>query len=209
MRRIELSLEEALEREKENVISIYSTRKENSKLFPHLPTQKWFLNYNNALIKYNKVDVSEILSYINCKYIIEIKLPYKPETNTYGWVYFYAQDTNDRAKLDQYLSKGKFVYILVNDAFPGLVKIGKAVNPQSRIKQINGAGTVSEWKLYWAIPVTDDYRVEYLAHQYFKQYRRDSDQGSSREFFEVDKDEAVEVISNLALDYFNGDPMFY
>ena len=209
MRRIQLSLEEALKRESESVLTIYSTRQDNTEVFPDLPTQRWFRNYNKALLKYNRIPVEDILDYINCKYCIEVELPYEPETNSYGWVYFYAQDTEDAAKLDQYLSKGKYVYVLINPAFPGLVKIGKAVNPQSRVKQINGAGTVSEWTLYWAIPVTDDYRVENLAHRYFQKERRESDQGSSREFFEVDKDTAVKVVTDLSKDYYNGEPMYY
>ena len=209
MRRIHLSLEEALKRESESVLTIYSTRQDNSLLFPDLPLDRWFRNYNKALIKYNKVAVEDILDYINCKYVIELELPYEPETNSYGWVYFYAQEPEDSAKLDQYLSKGKYVYVLTNEAYPNYVKIGKAVNPQSRVKQINGAGTVSEWKLHWAIPVTDDYRVENLTHRRLEQFRRDSDQGSSREFFEVSSSVAIQTVTELARDYYNGEPMFY
>ena len=209
MRRIRLSLEEAFERETEELLTIYCTRKEAINEFPMLPISKWLRNYEQALVKYSKVDVNDILDYINCKYEIELELPYESETNTYGWVYLYGQEPEDAKKLDQYLSKGKYVYVLVNDSYPNYVKIGKAVNPQSRVKQINGAGTVSEWKLYWAIPVTDDYRVENLAHRHLEQFRRDSDQGSSREFFEVNKEVAIDVVTEMARDYYNGEPMFY
>jgi len=84
MRRVRLSLEEAFEREAEGLLTIYCTRKEAINEFPQLPMSKWLRNYDQALVKYSKVSVDYILDYINCKYEIELELPYEPETNTYG-----------------------------------------------------------------------------------------------------------------------------
>ncbi len=101
------------------------------------------------------------------------------------------------------------MYILTNPAHPNLVKIGKAVNPEDRIKGINGAGIVSEWELRIAYPVTDDYKVENIVHRHFEDRRVDSLQGSSREFFKVSFDEAVKVLDYLSKDFFAGDPKVY
>ena len=209
MRQIKLSLEKALEWEAESILTLYTSQHSHIKDLIDHPAERWFANYQSAVRRYRKVSIGDIFRFIDPEYIIEIPLPYEPETNTFSWAYIHGKLTNNQKKLEQLHSKAQYVYVLTNPAYPDLVKIGKAVNPQSRIKQINGAGTVHEWKLYWAIPVTDDYTVENLAHRHFQDRRVDSDQGSSREFFEVNVNEAIQAIEYLAQDYVDGDPTFY
>lgn len=208
MRRGKLTLDKALELESESLLTLYypSTIAEDIPGIANIST--YIDNFKNAAGKYRKVEIGKLLSYIDPEYQIEIELPFDKETNTFSWTYLYGKKRKSQDLLDQSLEKGQYVYILTNPEYD-FVKIGKAVNPQSRIKQINGAGTVSEWTLYWAIPVTDDYKVEYLVHQHFADKRVSSDQGSDREFFEVTKEEAIEAITYIAEDYNNGEPTFY
>lgn len=208
MRREKITLEKALELESESLLTLYypSTTLSDSPDISNINT--YIENFNKASKKYRKVAIGKLLSYIDPEYQIEVELPYDKATNTFSWAYLYGKKRKTQDLLDQSLEKGQYVYVLINPEYD-FVKIGKAVNPQSRVKQINGAGTVSEWTLYWAIPVTDDYKVEYLVHQHFADKRVSSDQGSDREFFEVTKEEAIEAITYIAEDYNNGEPTFY
>jgi hypothetical protein len=121
----------------------------------------------------------------------------------------YAKDKLRLQDRERAETSGKFVYVLTNDAYPNLCKVGKAVNPESRINGINSAGTVSEWILRYALPVTNDYKVENLVHRHLQEFRRDSDQGHSREFFEVDFETAVKAVEYFGKDFFAGDSIIY
>jgi hypothetical protein len=121
----------------------------------------------------------------------------------------YAKGVAGRMQLDEANSKGRYVYILTNIAYPGYCKIGKSVTPSKRVKQINGAGTVSEWKLEYALPVIDDYVVEKLIHEELEHLRRNSHQGSSREFFEISLKDALEVLEYIGKDFSAGELIKY
>ena len=150
-----------------------------------------------------------MLDFIGVDYMIDVLTNIDKETGRYTWIYLYARNVSSIRDREERQERGKWVYILTNKAYPNLVKIGKAVNPEDRIKGINSAGTVSEWDLRIAFPVTDDYKVENMVHRHFEDRRVDSDQGSSREFFEVSFDEAVKVVDYIAKDFSDGDPKVF
>jgi hypothetical protein len=153
--------------------------------------------------------LDRLLDYIECEYISDIMLKSGDETNSITWIPLYAKDLVKLNIHDLNLSKNKYVYILTNEAYPGICKIGKAINPQGRLNQINGAGTVSEWSLRYAYPVADDYKVENYIHRHLQRYRRPSDQGSAREFFEVSLDYAIDTVNYYARDFHAGEPIVY
>jgi len=204
-----LSFEEALELESESLITIYDFSPDSSELEFHPRAKEWFQNYTDIRFKFRQHNPADVSSMLNCDYRIEVQLPYEPETNTYSWKYLFAKRTDDLRKFEQYHSKGSYVYVLTNEAYPGFVKIGKAINPLRRVEQINGAGVVSEWKLRYSLPVENDYLLEHSVHEYLTDYRRTSDQGSSREFFEVSLDRAIEVIELLGSQMKTGDAFYY
>jgi hypothetical protein len=121
----------------------------------------------------------------------------------------YAKDKLKLEDKDTLMNASKFVYVLTNGAYPRLCKIGKAKDPESRINGINSAGTVSEWILRYALPVTDDYKVENLVHRHLQEFRRDSDQGHAREFFEVDFETAVQAVEYFGKDFYAGESIIY
>ena len=204
-----LSFEEALELESESLITIYDFYPDSSELDYHPKASKWFQNYADIRFKFRQYNPADVSNMLNCDYRIEVPLAYEPETNTHSWKYLFAKRTDDLKKFEQYHSKGQFVYVLTNEAYPGFVKIGKAVNPLQRVAQINGAGVVSEWKLRYSLPVENDYLLEHSVHEYLVNFRRTSDQGSSREFFEVTLDKAIEVIELLGSSMKTGDANYY
>jgi hypothetical protein len=159
--------------------------------------------------KYRNIPTQRLSSFANFEYLIEYKFIEDNNYNIVNWVYMYGQSISNQIKLDEANSKGKYVYILTNIAYPGICKIGKAITPSKRIKQINGAGTVSEWELRYAIPVSDDYKVEDTIHKKLSHLRMSSFQGSSREFFDIEFDNAVSVIEDIASNFKVGKSIFY
>lgn len=206
MRRKYIAYNDFVELENKGFIQVYSYTIPD----PEIPgIIKWNKNYLDLTLKYPKVDLDRLLDYIECEYISDIMLPSGDETNSITWIPLYAKDLVKLSIHDLNLDKDKYVYVLINQAYPGICKIGKAINPQDRLRQINGAGTVSEWELRYAYPVTDDYKVENYIHRHLQKYRRDSDQGSSREFFEVSLDYAVDTVNYYARDFHAGEPIVY
>ena len=204
-----LSFEEALELESESLITIYDFSPDTSELEFHPRAKEWYQNYTDIRYKFRQHNPADVSSMLNCDYRIEVRLPYESETNTHSWKFLFAKCTDDLKKFEQYHSKGSYVYVLTNEAYPGFVKIGKAVNPLQRVAQINGAGVVSEWKLRYSLPVENDYLLEHSVHEYLVNYRRTTDQGSSREFFEVTLDYAIKVIELLGSQMKTGDAFYY
>jgi hypothetical protein len=201
-----ISLEKALLLEQEEKIILYNPNSINS-IFSTV--KQWKENWDSLRKKYRHVNIQKLSSFVNFEYLIEYKFIEDDKPTTVNWVYMYGQSSEARMKLDEANSKGKYVYILTNVAYPGICKIGKAITPSKRIKQINGAGTISEWELKYAIPVSDDYKVESEVHKILSYLRMNSFQGSNREFFDIEFENAVSVIENIASEFKTGKSIFY
>lgn len=91
------------------------------------------------------------------------------------------------------------VYILVNPAFSGLVKIGRTTKePESRARELSsGSGVPSPYAVAWHALVTDCEHVERLIHQKLAHARTRND----REFFAVPLKEAISIVSNIVRPY--------
>jgi hypothetical protein len=86
------------------------------------------------------------------------------------------------------------IYILTNEAMPGLVKIGLTTGEsiESRIAQLSGAtGIPLPFECYFAAEVKDCDRLEKTLHQLFSESRINP----KREFFKVDPEKVVLAIS--------------
>jgi hypothetical protein len=204
-----LPVTQAIEMENTGDIHIYHSGRTLSSLNGLPQFSVWEQNWKDLISKYRKVPLSKLFNFIDFDYRIEYKFEREDEPFIVNWVYMYAKGVAGKAQLDESHSKGRYVYILTNEAYPGYCKIGKAITPSKRIKQINGAGTVSEWKLEYALPVTDDYIVEKLIHNKLEIFRRNSHQGSSREFFEISLEDALEVLILMGEDFYNGELIKY
>ena len=201
-----IDIENALLLEAEGKIVIYNPNTVKS-AFSENPF--WIKNFIELRKKYRKIPIANLLQFLEFEYKIEYKSQESIEPFTTSWVYMYAKSVAGKMRLDEAASKGQYVYILTNIAYPGYCKIGKAITPSKRVKQINGAGTVSEWDLKYALPVTDDYKVEGLIHNKLEHLRRNSHQGSSREFFEISLEDALETLTLIGEDFYNGELIKY
>lgn len=84
------------------------------------------------------------------------------------------------------------VYILSNPAFDNYVKIGRTIDIEQRMKQLDNTSVPLPFRCVFAIEVDDDDVVEKLVHQTFADVRV----RTTREFFEID---AQRVIAALKL----------
>ena len=204
-----ITLEEAISLETEGKIIIYNPETVTSPISNMFENWGWNYNWKGLRKQFRKISVQKLPQFVDFEYRIEHKFRQDGEQNTWVWVYMYAKSVVNKARLDNEHSKGKYVYILTNIAYPGICKIGKAVTPSKRVKQINGAGTVSEWVLKYALPVTDDYKVEGMVHRNLEHLRMDSHQGSRREFFIISFETAVLEIELAAGPFYVDKPTYY
>ena len=205
MRYKKLTLDQALALEDRGDIEIYYPGGTLDMNPFHERALTWVDNFNHKAYKYRKIALANLLDFINVNYIIDVLVKTDEETQSYTWIYLYAKDLQEL--YSQEIKKGQYVYILTNKAYPGLCKIGKAVDPQSRIKAINGAGVLEEWDLRFMQPVQDDYRVEGYMHKVFSQFRVNSSKDNSREFFRVNYQDAKAALLDLAVDFSDGEPL--
>ena len=209
MIRDKISLDQATELYSESFLTIYFPSTTLSDL-PDIPNIKEYTqNYIDYAKENKRSSIENLPSLLAPEYEIEIEMPFDHETGTFSWVRLFGVKNPDyKADTTENNHRG-WVYLLTNPAYPELVKIGKAVTPSKRINGINSAGTVSEWELKAAMPVSDDYKVETLMHQELAQYRRKSDQGSSREFFKVPMSLALQTLLEVSKPFVVGDLKLY
>jgi hypothetical protein len=90
-----------------------------------------------------------------------------------------------------------FVYILTNEAMPGLVKIGMTTTPvESRMLGLDSTGVPLPFECYYAARVDDMSRVERALHEAFGDHRV----RKSREFFRLDPYRAKVILELLAVE---------
>jgi len=84
------------------------------------------------------------------------------------------------------------VYILTNDAMPGIIKIGitEMETIEERMKSLDNTSVPKPFRFYYAIE-TDKYKeIEKLMHNAFSKFRI----RNNREFFEMDAENAVAAL---------------
>lgn len=84
------------------------------------------------------------------------------------------------------------VYVLSNPAFEGYVKVGRTVDLEQRLRQLDNTSVPLPFRCEFAIEVNDEVQAERLVHMAFADVRV----RSNREFFEI---EAQRVIAALKL----------
>lgn len=85
------------------------------------------------------------------------------------------------------------VYVLTNEAMPGLAKIGRTTdNVESRLTALSShTGVPLAFECFFAAEVNDGTRLERVLHQLFAEYRINP----KREFFKLDPEKVVLAIS--------------
>jgi hypothetical protein len=85
------------------------------------------------------------------------------------------------------------VYVLTNEAMPGLIKIRRTSDSvEARLTNLSShTGVRLAFECYFAAEVVDGLRIEKILHQLFAEYRLNP----RREFFRLDPEKAVLAIS--------------
>ena len=84
------------------------------------------------------------------------------------------------------------VYVLSNPAFDNYVKVGRTIDLEQRLKQLDNTSVPLPFRCVFAVQVDDEVAVERLVHRAFADVRV----RKTREFFEID---AQRVIAALKL----------
>lgn len=82
------------------------------------------------------------------------------------------------------------VYVLVNEAFDSYVKIGKSINLEQRLKQLDNTSVPLPFRCVYAVEVSDMDKIEKLAHSAFADHRV----RTNREFFEIDQQRVISAL---------------
>ena len=85
------------------------------------------------------------------------------------------------------------VYVFINEAMPGLIKIGRTTDSvEARLTNLSShTGVPLAFECYFAAEVKDGARIEKTLHQLFAEYRINP----KREFFRLDPEKVVLAIS--------------
>lgn len=96
---------------------------------------------------------------------------------------------------DKLYGKEGFLYILANQSYPGLLKVGVTrLHPLQRMDQLSAAsGVPTPFKLKYYRDFDDVFKAETLIHQMLAEYRVNE----SREFFRLGLDEVIKHIEKL------------
>ena len=99
------------------------------------------------------------------------------------------------------IRKPEWIYVLVNNSSPGMVKIGMTTNTvEERAKEINSAtGVPTPWVPVYRFKCYGSRYLEKLTHEYLSQYRV----AENREMFNIDAVTAQNVIEELGVNYTN------
>lgn len=84
----------------------------------------------------------------------------------------------------------EIIYILINEAMPGYVKIGRTTNLEQRIRSLDTTSVPLPFECFYACTVKDADFVEKQLHDAFLDHRV----RSSREFFEISPDRVVSAL---------------
>ncbi len=82
------------------------------------------------------------------------------------------------------------VYVLVNEAFPDYVKIGKTTDLEQRLRSLDNTSVPLPFRCVYAVEVDNEAEAERLLHQTFDDHRT----RPTREFFEVNPQRVISAM---------------
>ena len=99
---------------------------------------------------------------------------------------------------------GEYVYILINQSMPGLVKIGRTDrNPEDRAKELSSTGVPSPFMVAYEHLVIDSRSAEAVIHAFLSsQGHRPS---ANREFFNIPLKLAISIVSKICQEFENSE----
>ena len=141
MFRDKIDLKQAQVLEKTGYITIVDSSPESTTPFGE-SGKKWKENFITLQTKHRHISPGKLLDFLSARYLIEIfEGKVDIDSNTYSWRYLHGIE-NTRIK-SKNIDNVEYVYVLVNPAYPSLVKIGMTIHDvHRRVKGINATATV-------------------------------------------------------------------
>jgi len=205
-----ISMAEAMSLELIGEITIVDSSPESVLAYPKVG-KKWKEAFITLQSKYRHVSPEKLLTFLSAKYLIEVSEGIvDKDTSTYSWRYFHGIE-NSKIK-EKSIDDIEYVYVLVNPAYPSLVKIGMTIHDVNRrVTSINATATVEEWVPKFALPLKKGsaLKVEKAVHKHFSSVRVSSDRGGSREFFTLSPLTAFDRIREVGALFTVGEPVIY
>jgi len=205
-----ISMAEAMSLELIGEITIVDSSPESVLAYPKVG-KKWKEAFITLQSKYRHVSPEKLLTFLSAKYLIEVSEGIvDKDTSTYSWRYFHGIE-NSKIK-EKSIDDIEYVYVLVNPAYPSLVKIGMTIHDVNRrVTSINATATVEEWVPKFALPLKKGtaMKVEKAVHKHFSSVRVSSDRGGSREFFTLSPLTAFDRIREVGALFTVGEPVIY
>jgi hypothetical protein len=205
-----ISLSQAMSLELLGEITIIDSSPKSITPYPKVG-KKWKQAFITLQSKYRHISPEKLLDFLSAKYLIEVNEGIVDKvSNTYSWRYFHGIE-NSKIK-EKSLDDIEYVYVLVNPAYPSLVKIGMTIHDvHRRVTSINATATVEEWVPKFALPLKKGsaLKVEKAVHKHFSSVRVSSDKGGSREFFTLPPLMAFDKIREVGALFTVGEPVIY
>jgi hypothetical protein len=205
-----ISLSEAMSLELIGEITIVDSSPESVLAYPKVG-KKWKEAFITLQSKHRHISPGKLLDFLSARYLIEVSEGQVDEdTNTYSWRYFHGIE--NKKIQEKSTDDIEYVYVLVNPAYPSLVKIGMTIHDvHRRVKGINATATVEEWVPKFALPLRKGkaFEVEQSVHTFFASSRVNSDHGNSREFFTLSPFTAFDKIREVGALFTVGEPVIY
>ncbi len=98
--------------------------------------------------------------------------------------------SNAKQKKEETSQGYGYVYVMSNPSMPGIVKIGRSIDPNRRGSELQSTGVPTPFKIEYAAMVRDMSKVERELHERFASQRVNR----NREFFNLPVDEAVNAV---------------
>ena len=91
----------------------------------------------------------------------------------------------------------EIIYVLTNPVMPDLIKIGRTINLEERLRSLSShTGVPVPFEVYFACTVADANKVEKSVHDAFGDHRVNQ----RREFFRLNPERVISVLQLVALE---------
>jgi hypothetical protein len=210
MYRDKINMAQAMSLELIGEITIVDSSPESVLAYPKVG-KKWKENFITLQSKHRHISPGKLLDFLSARYLIEVSEGQVDEdSNTFSWRYFHGIE--NKKIQEKSTDNIEYVYVLVNPAYPSLVKIGMTIHDvHRRVTSINATATVEEWVPKFALPVRKGtaMKVEKAVHKHFSSVRVSSDKGGKREFFTLSPLTAFDKVREVGSLFSVGEPVIY